>query len=289
MTEIRYKKNSNNIAILIASYNRVNKTYQCLTSLYNALLPPGISFDVYLVDDASTDLTVELISYSFPSVNIIIGSGNLFWGGATSLAWNIASIKKYQFYIWLNNDTYVFRNFFSELLSAFHSVGGNSIIVGVTKSKKNNDVTYGGYKYGSHHMHIPCGTVDELEIINGNAVLIPRIIYEKIGNLDNKFKHGLADRDNGLRAIKNGYKCFSTSKIIAFCENDHSIPKCFDNGVYFFSRLKFLYNPLSYAQPKEQFIFLYRHFGIIKAIKSFISIHLRAINPELWQYIKYFN
>jgi GT2 family glycosyltransferase len=67
------------IAILITCYNRKEKTLSCLAALFNCIVPDGYGFDVFLVDDGSTDGTSDAIKEGFTQVNIIQGNGNLFW------------------------------------------------------------------------------------------------------------------------------------------------------------------------------------------------------------------
>lgn len=63
------------IAAILTCYNRKEKTFQCLASLFE-IIP---TCKVYLVDDNSTDGTSTLIHQKFPQVYLIQGNGNLFW------------------------------------------------------------------------------------------------------------------------------------------------------------------------------------------------------------------
>ena len=56
-----------------------------------------------------------------------------------------------------------------------------------------------------------------MQDIKGNLVLIPRVIYKQIGILSNDYTHALGDNDYGLRAIKNGFSCYTTKKFLATC------------------------------------------------------------------------
>lgn len=75
--------------VLITSYNCREKTLACLSSLF-AALPNG---EVFLVDDASTDGIADAVNEKFPQVNIIHGSGNLFWNRGMHLAWQNAAVE----------------------------------------------------------------------------------------------------------------------------------------------------------------------------------------------------
>ena len=66
--------------IVIPVYNRRTLTLQCLDHLqWCASLA---DWRVVLVDDGSTDGTADEVRTRFPHVDIVQGSGDLFWTGA---------------------------------------------------------------------------------------------------------------------------------------------------------------------------------------------------------------
>ena len=92
------------VAVLLTCHNRKAKTIECLKSLFKAIQfsKADSSFSVYLVDDGSTDGTAEAVLSNFPEVNVINGSGNLFWAGGMRLAWNTALQSNPDYYLLLN-------------------------------------------------------------------------------------------------------------------------------------------------------------------------------------------
>jgi len=79
------------IAALLTSFNRRTKTLQCLSELAKQLLPKGHRIEVFLVDDRSSDGTGDAVRREFPSVNLIEGTGALYWCGGMRLAWRTAA------------------------------------------------------------------------------------------------------------------------------------------------------------------------------------------------------
>lgn len=270
------------IAVLMTCHNRREKTISSLQSLFQNILSENYVLDVYLVDDGSTDGTSEAVKTEFPKVNIVQGNGNLYWNRGMILAWEMASkTRDFDFYLWLNDDTILKSGSINLFLEHAHQFKNNCIYVGATCSAKNNFYTYGGYKRNSK-MVIPNGEWQECDYFNGNMVLIPSLIFSKIGYLDKKFKHGLGDFDYGRRAKQKGFQLLMSPEYIGYCEGHEKVPLCYDKNYNFFSRLKHLYSPLG-NNPFEFYILDKRQNGILTASFHFITIHIRAILPQLWK------
>lgn len=272
-----------NIAILLTCHNRKSQSLSCLTALYNCDLPLGFSFDVYLTDDGSTDGTGNDIKQNFPKVNIIQGNGSLFWNRGMYVAWDVASkTNEYDFYLWLNDDTLLYRNAFMGVFENLNS-DFNSIICGATISINTKIVTYSGRLKNKAEPIKPNGTFQECNIVNGNFVLVPKVVFNNIGNLDWKFRHAIGDFDYGLRAQEAGFKCYVAPQFIGTCEANPKLPNWCLSTTPLIKRFKSLYSPLGYAEPIPFFIYEKRHFGVLVAFKHFLSINLRALLPKLWK------
>ena len=89
--------------IVIPVYNRRTLTLQCLDHLqWCASLA---DWRVVLVDDGSTDGTADEVRTRFPHVDIVQGSGDLFWTGAIRLGMQRSLALGTDVIVWLNDDT----------------------------------------------------------------------------------------------------------------------------------------------------------------------------------------
>lgn len=270
------------IAVLLTCHNRKAKTLQCLQSFYNASKDQDTLFDIYLVDDGSTDGTSEEITKKFPNVNIIKGNGELYWNRGMLLAWETAKkTKDYDFYLWLNDDVIIKEGGLNTLIKDYATTP-NSIICGAMQSQKSQQISYGG-KDKNGNLILPKSPIDTCTFINGNMVLIPKSICDAIGLLDPVFPHAIGDYDYGLRAIKKDYKCFTSSSYTGYCESNPTLPKWCLPQVKLKDRIKSLYSPLGNSHPNYFFIYEHRHFGLGIALKHYITIHLRLVFPKLWK------
>lgn len=264
-------------------HNRVAKTLECLGNAYRSMEKcPHAEFEIHLVDDGSTDGTADRVRETYPGVKIIRGSGDLFWAGGMRLAWKTAATSQdADAYIWLNDDSNLHPEAFSMLLEADRLAEGRAVICGSFVSAVTGKITYGGRLEGPEFI-VPDGTLRECRTISGNFVLVPRAVFHAIGGLDKAFKHAIADFDYGRRALAAGFRCLVAPGIAGTCESNPRLPRWCLPEVPVVQRFRNLYSPLAYAQPLPFFVYERRHFGLALALRHFLSIHLRAAFPRLW-------
>lgn len=272
------------IAVLITCHNRKEKTIKCLSHLFEQVgINEDFELNVFLVDDKCTDGTSDSVKEIFPQVNIIEGTGSLYWNRGMHLAWKTArNFYDFSHFLWLNDDTMLHDNAIKELLYCESITKGGAIICGVVCSAITNTYTYGGKTFEGKDI-IPNGDVQYCQILNGNCVLVNKNITDKIGILDPVYPHAIGDHDYGFKTIRGGFSIAITRCFIGNCENNPKLPKWCYSSTPLFDRLNALYSPLGYSHPKYFFIYEYRYYGLMTAIKHYFTIHLRALIPILWK------
>ena len=275
------------IAVLLTCHNRKDKTLNCLSSLYACIVPENYLFEVFLVDDGSTDGTSIEVKSKYPLVNVIEGTGDLFWNQGMRLAWqNAIKVKDYDFYLWLNDDTLLDKDSLIKIIEVYIEAKDiekkEVIITGACRKELNdNSFSYGG-RTNSGPVY-PNGQIQRCKFINGNSVLVPKEIYQKIGILSNDYTHGMGDFDYGLQVLKNGFFCYTTKNYIATCSPNEGIPDWCNPRVPLKKRWELLRSPRG-LNIKEYIKFRKKFWGtkwIIYAIKAYAKM----INPKLYQYI----
>lgn len=265
----------NNTAVLIASFNRKTQTINCLKSLFEA----KNDVDVFLVDDNSSDGTVEEVQNQFPEVKIFHGSGNLYWNRGMHLAWQKAALADYEYFIWLNNDIVLFKDSITELFESLNLCNNYAIVSGIVIDQHSDELLYGGTDTEKKLIQ-PNGRLNNIHHLNGNIVLIPRAVYTKLGNLDPVFVHDFGDVDYGLRALKHKILVVTTRCAVAFGERN-LICRVRLNNTTLSNRFKRLYSPLG-SNPLKQFYFHKRHSGVFRAVVIFFFLHMLNILPDKW-------
>ena len=277
------------IAILIICYNRLETTKECLKHCFNSLsLIDNYDHDIFLLDDNSPDKTGEIIKKMYPSINVTYGNGKYFWSGGTRKLWELASTKKdYDYYVWLNDDSILFKNAFSVIYNDLKKKS-SSIILGtfVSSNQNLNEITYGGR---NKHLSllIPSGEPQECSFINGNFVFVPREIFKKVGFLSKMFTHNYGDTDYGLRAIKKNFKVFIASEVVGIC-NKNELELWRRPNTRFFSRLKSFYKSKNFIVAEVMYFQLI-HFGLFAFLKHFIGVFVIILSPKTYYKLSKFN
>lgn len=267
------------IAVLLTVFNRRNDTLRCLANLRKLQSPPSCSIDVYLTNDGCTDGTPEAVRKLYPEVHIIDGDGTLFWNRGMYTAWEVASKNDYDFYLWLNDDTFTYPYMLEELLCLSEEKCNKAIIVGITETANKEKPSYGG-RVRDGKIPIPMGEPVEVSYFNGNIVLVPRHVFKILGNLDFYYTHSKGDFDYGIRAQKAGVKMYQTGKYLGVCDLHPRIDKWCDPEIPFKKRWQLMLRPNG-MPPKETF-HLEKQISIIMASIHYMTIILRCIFPSLW-------
>lgn len=218
------------VSVLLTCFNRRQKTLECLKALFNQALPNSVTLQVYLVDDGSTDGTAEAVHQFYPQVNVLQGTGDLFWTGGMWLAAAEAMKHSFDYHLWLNDDTNLYPNAINTLLTTSHQLqeqGQDAIVVGSIQDPETQQFVYGGMKRSRFHPcqcnGIPPGNVPQrCETMSGNCVLIPKAVIERVGELDRTFRHFAADLDYGLRATRDGCHVWVAPGYLGVCLPDSS-------------------------------------------------------------------
>ena len=270
------------VSILMTVFNRKAKTLACLKSCYDqieSLKADGrYAFSIYMTDDASTDGTSEAVSGQYPDVNIIKGTGSLYWNRGMCAAWDEAAKDDPDFYIWLNDDTVLRPGAFSALMENSAYLKHKAIVVGTAVDSA------GRYSYGGRTTYgkiIPPDPVIPVvcEVFNGNLVLVPKSVYETLGTMDRFYSHSFGDFDYGVRADKAGIISVVAPGILAECDRNPGLPKWRNAAYPLKERFRALSDPK--GRPlKEQFVYDMRLVNVFMATGHLLSLLLKVIFPK---------
>jgi GT2 family glycosyltransferase len=244
------------IAVLMTAHNRKPKTLGSLAALYDQRLEPGVELDVFLVDDGSSDGTSEAVAARFPAVRLVRGSGDLYWVGGMRAAYvaAAASHTEYEYHLWLNDDTVLYPTAIEMLLATARALDRsgypNALITGATQDPGTRAQVSGGFYFKWHPIFMRFELVEpsdepvRCDTTAGNALLIPRQVFQTLGNLSADYVHIVGDFDYGLRAIEHGFTIWTPAGYLGETPDDHPSR----NEIYELPRLRDVFRQL--RQPK---------------------------------------
>lgn len=203
------------VSIIIVNWNGKEYLGACLTSVLDQTYP---NYDVILVDNGSTDDSIEFVSEKYPEVKTIKLDKNHGFakGNNIGIKEALKDEKNEKYIALLNNDTNVDKNWLSELVKAAETENSK---VGIYASKilKMDKLTIDStghvFKFGmivdrGHNKIDREQYDDKLDVIGACAAacLYKREMLGEIGLFDESFFAYFEDADLSWRAYKNRWK-----------------------------------------------------------------------------------
>ncbi len=100
------KKELLDVAVIIVSWNVRDYLANCLRSVFAEIGRSGLKVEVWVVDNVSTDGTVELLADLYPQAHLIVNKTNFGFGAANNQGMKAASAQNYpRYFFLLNPDT----------------------------------------------------------------------------------------------------------------------------------------------------------------------------------------
>ena len=273
------------LSVIIVNYNVRAYLEQCLRTVFTAL--ESLEGEVFVVDNLSTDGSVEMVREKFPQVKLIANQENVGFSRANNQAIRIA---KGDHVLLLNPDTVVGEDVFRKVVAfmdAHPKVGGLGVkmidgtgrflpeskrglptpqvaffkIIGLTRFFPRSRV------FGRYHLgHLPENEAAPIEILSGACMFLRRKTLDEVGLLDESFFMYGEDIDLSYRITLGGYEnwYFPDARIIHY--KGESTKKSSVNYVFVF------YNAMAIFAQKH---FTRRHAGIFPLLITG-SIYLSA-------------
>jgi GT2 family glycosyltransferase len=205
------------VSIITVTRNRKELVKQCLHSIFQMNYH---NFEMILVDNDSTDGTVEAVRKNFPLVKVIEAKKNLGLNGGKNLGQKYA---KGDYVLFLDSDTVVDKNFLTELIKLAETDPRIGIVCPKMYYYDIKDTIWYAGSYvnllTSQTKNIGCnekdlGQWDEVRATQfaPTAYLTSKQLVDTLKEHNEDFFMTYGDTDYGLRALKKGFK-------VLFCPN----------------------------------------------------------------------
>lgn len=278
------------LSIIIINYNTKEITNQCLISVLDSLRDKAINFEIILIDNASTDGSLNFfsqLSQRNHQINYIYNKKNLGFAKANNQGLKLA---KGEYILFLNSDTIILNKAINKLLNFYqqnedkiHFLGPKLLNKDLTPQSSagyffNLLVTFvvlflKGDRIGL--TRFSPSKLKKIDWISGACLLTKKEIMEKINGFDEKIFMYMDEVDLLYRAKQKGYTTFlyPEAKIIhygsASSNKTYPIWQLYKGLIYFYKK--------HYSTPSLFFLKLMLYLKAIIAIlvgKSFKNRYL---------------
>ncbi|MEO8733361.1 MAG: glycosyltransferase [Flavobacteriales bacterium] len=290
------------LSVIIVNYNVKAYLEQCLRTVFEAL--KGMEGDVFVVDNLSTDGSVEMVREKFPQVKLIANQDNVGFSRANNQAIRESNAE---YAVLLNPDTVVGEDVFRKVVAfmdADPNIGGLGVkmidgtgrflpeskrglptpavafykIIGLARLFPRSRI------FGRYHLgHLPENEAAPIEILSGACMFLRKETLDKVGLLDENFFMYGEDIDLSYRITLGGYAnwYFPDARIIHY--KGESTKKSSVNYVFVFYNAMAIFARKHFTRRGPQFFsFLIRAAIYLSAAAAIVSRFLRgALLPML--------
>ncbi|MGW4624988.1 glycosyltransferase family 2 protein [Streptomyces rubiginosohelvolus] len=263
------------LAVLMTSHDRRARTLSALRALEEQRgLPAWTTLGVHLVDTGSTDGTPEAVRLRHPAVEVMSvgadvsrnqalriasrnsrsggGGGGPLGGtpGGPSHAWTHQ--------LWLDDGVELFRDALATLLRTSEAAGSDAVVVGAVRNAYG-DTVYSGRRGRSLTLVEPgAHRPERCDTYDGRVVLVPRAVYDLVGDPDKVFRHRMGDYDHGRRARRAGVAAFVAPGHAGECVDGPAAPASREPGIGVREALRRV-TSVRELPPRQWWVYCLRH------------------------------
>jgi len=282
------------LSIIIVNYNVRHFLEQCLNSVNKAI--QNIDAEIFVVDNISSDDSVEMVKSTFPNVKLIENKENVGFSKANNQAIKLA---QGEYILLLNPDTVVEEDTFEKCIEFMDQhpdagglgvkmIDGNGVFL--PESKRGLPTPAVSFfkifglsalfpkskRFAKYHLgYLKNNEINEVEILSGAYMWMRKSVLDKTGYLDETFFMYGEDIDLSYRIIKEGYKnyYFPKAKIIHY--KGESTKKGSINYVFVFYKAMIIFSKKHFASNAKTFSFF---INIAIYLRALLALTVRFIN-----------
>ena len=276
------------LSIVIVNYNVRPYLEQCLQSVQKAL--EGIEGEVFVVDNHSSDDSVEVVRNSYPWVHLIANDENMGFARANNLA---IRQSEGEYVLLLNPDTVVESDTLRQVLqfmSDHPQAGGAGVMMhnadGTLAPESRRAVPTPwvaclkmlGITRRYYMSHLPWDKPARIEVISGAFCFLRRKALDQVGLLDEDFFMYGEDIDLSYRLLKGGWEnWYVPASIIHYKgrstqKSDFRYVHVFYQAMFIFFRKHYSHLSLIYTLPIKAAIYFRASIALTDILRK--KLHL---------------
>ena len=201
------------VSVIIVNYNGKALLEKCLESLSKVNYE---NFEIIVVDNNSTDGSIELVTKNYTSIILLKLNSNKGFAEPNNIGAKIANGK---YLLFLNNDTIVTPNFISEMVQVIENDKKIAICQSLLLKPDESVDSSGDFIDHLGVVYNSTKKTDEIREISsarGASMLIRKDVFDILEGFDEKFYVSFEDVDLGWRTWMIGYKVILTPKSVVY-------------------------------------------------------------------------
>lgn len=240
-------QSNNCILVIIVTYNGLKWLNKCLSSVINS----SIKADLFIIDNGSTDESVDFIKNHFRQAVLIESHENLGFGKANNIGLKYAIDNNYDYVYLLNQDAWVEKCTFEKLVRISKSNPDFGIISPMQANRELTKLDFNFVKCCPNSLlsDLACkqhlNEIYSVEFVMAAHWFLPIQTVKMVGGFSPVFQHYGEDHNYIHRAKYHGFQIGITPSVFGVHDREHredSLSK--QQYLFFIDNLVVLSNPL---------------------------------------------
>jgi GT2 family glycosyltransferase len=275
----------NKLFIILPVHNRKEITQRCITCLRQQTFQ---DYHVLLIDDGSTDGTADIVEQSIPSLTILKGRGDWWWGGSLHQGYlwvKSQDLPAASVVLMMNDDAVFDADYLQTALSILDGKQG-ILLVSNAYGEVSRILFDGGVHADWKRLKFTLETnPDRINCASTRGLFLYASDFLKIGGFYPRLlPHYASDYEFTIRAHKKGYTLLVDTRLKLYANESATGIFSFKNEKSFGSFLKHLFSKKYTLHPVY-----YTNFILLACPWPWKLFHVLVLwASSLWKIIKYF-
>lgn len=246
------------LSVIILNWNAASDTIRCAQDVHSWKRVRPV---IWIVDNASTDGSAEVIARECPFAHLVRNLTNLGFAGGNNRGIQEALTQGDFPILLLNNDAFIDEDNVLLLLETLYSDARFGFVGPLLFDAEHKDhlLAAGGRNPVLHHRsHLPRlksgPLVREVDYVVGTIILIRPQVFHRVGLLDEAYFFAMEIADLCMRARRQGYLSVVDTRVRAYHALHRSSHLRETLYAYYIIRNRFLFISKFYSDPSRQLL-----------------------------------
>jgi len=254
------------VSIIVVNWNAGEYLKNCIKSLIDQTYQ---NFEIILVDNASTDNSIQYVEKNFPTVQIIKNKENVGFAKGNNIG---ISISKGDMIALFNPDAIADKEWLSNLVSVLQGskkIGAAAGKIFYLGDEFGKDAVFCTWSKIDPYTAVPYNFFDDepsskVDYLSGAAMLVKKEVIQRVGKLDTSYFLYFDETDWCARMIRAGYDLVYAPKAIAWHKVSASVSDS-EKKTYYIERSR-----VRFASKNFDFAYLFFFYPSFLAESLFI-------------------